>query len=329
MYYDLNVPWTSRDADLQRKISFLGDLGYNVLALSHMLSGKFPVDTTCPIPATLPFAISPTIQILRRLTLVIQDSSQNHRIKDLTSPAWGYDILAVRPTDEKTLQHACVSLECDIISLDLAIRYPFHFKYKMFSAAVERGVRIELCYGPGIAAFDSTCRQRVIENATSLIRITRGRGLIISSEAGNVLSCRGPADIVNLAAIWGLGQERGMEAITKEARSCAVAARIKRTSYRGLIDVIYGGEKPVKESASTKQEQNQMKGKRKAAEMTVEPDKDRVDKPVSKRQMKRMAAEARKTSGVNKEASIGKEENQNGTSTDVVTTVKPREKDVD
>jgi hypothetical protein len=28
MYYDLNVPWTSRDADLQRKISFLADCRY-------------------------------------------------------------------------------------------------------------------------------------------------------------------------------------------------------------------------------------------------------------------------------------------------------------
>ncbi|KAE9989895.1 hypothetical protein EG327_002127 [Venturia inaequalis] len=322
MYYDLNVPWTSREADLQRKISFLADR-YNVLALSHTLSGKFPVDITCPIPATLTFAVPPSVQILRRLTLVIQDSSQNHRIKDLTSSSSGYDILAVRPTDEKTLQHACGSLDCDIISLDLTIRYPFHFKYKMFSQAIERGVRIELCYGPGIAAFDSTSRQRVIENATALIKITRGRGLIISSDAANVLSCRGPADIVNLAAIWGLGQERGMEAVTKEARSCAVAARIKRTSYRGVIDVIYGGEKPLKESAPTKQEKNQAKGKRKAAEMTVEPDKDNTDKPLSKRQMKKIAAEARKANSGNKEADDGQGKIQNGTQMDVDTTTKP------
>jgi ribonuclease P/MRP protein subunit RPP1 len=209
------------------------------------------------------------------------------------------------------------------VSIDLTVRYPFHFKYKMFSAAIERGVRFELCYGPGIAAFDSTSRQRVIENATALIRTTRGRGLIISSEAANVLSCRAPADIVNLAAIWGLGQERGMEAVTKEARSCAVSAQIKRTSYRGVVDVVYAGEKPVKESIRGNQEKNQGKGKRKAAEMTVEPDKNNADKPLSKRQMKKMAAEVRKANGGTQEADGEKNGGQSGATTDVDPQSKP------
>lgn len=34
MYYDLNVPWTSRDADLQRKISFLADCTYLLLVIN-------------------------------------------------------------------------------------------------------------------------------------------------------------------------------------------------------------------------------------------------------------------------------------------------------
>jgi len=294
MYYDLNVPWTSRDADLQSKISFLADLGYNVLGLNCSLSGKLPADITCPIPATLPIALAPSIRILRRLTLTLHDTAQNYRIKDLTSPSCGYDLFAVRPTDEKTLQQACLSLECDIISIDLAVRYPFHFKHKMFSAAIERGIRFELCYGPGVAASDSTARQRVIENATALIKVTRGRGLIISSEAANALACRAPADIVNLAVIWGLGQERGMEAVTKEARSVVVTAQIKRTGYRGVIDIVYGGEKPVSQTTSGKQDKDQAKNKRKAAEMSVEVDKDNADKPMSKRQLKKMAAEVRK-----------------------------------
>lgn len=152
----------------------------------------------------------------------------------------------------------------------------------------------------------------MIENATALIRITRGRGLIISSEAATVLSCRAPADIVNLAVVWGLGQERGMEAVTKEARSCAVAAEIKRTSYRGVVDVVYGGEKSSKENIPDKQEKNQAKGKRKAAEMTVEPTKDIVDKPMSKRQMKKMAAEARKANGGSQEEISAKNSGKSG-----------------
>jgi len=179
------------------------------------------------------------------------------------------------------------------VSLDLSIRYPFHFKYTMFSTALDRGVRIEMCYGPGVAALDSNSRRNVIENATALIRVTRGRGLIISSEAASALACRAPDDIINLAAVWGLGQERGVEAVTKEARSVVVTAQIKRTSYRGVVDVIYGGERPVKETVDT-QSKIKDRSKRKAAEMSVEAEKEKGDAPLSKRQMKKMSAAAKK-----------------------------------
>jgi ribonuclease P/MRP protein subunit RPP1 len=236
---------------------------------------------------------------LYRVTLAISDTAQNYRMKDLNDPASGYDILAVRPIEEKTLEQACRSLDCDIISLDLTVRYPFHFhtKHKILVKAIERGIRIELCYGPGITALDRNMRKQLIENATAIIRTTRGRGIIISSEAATALQCRAPADIVNLAALWGLGQERGVEAVTKEARSVVVAAQFKRTSYRGVIDVVYGGEKPVGEKAATK---SQSKNKRKAADMSVEDGKDAAEQPLSKTQIKKRAFKAKQEAAAKK-----------------------------
>lgn len=239
---------------------------------------------TCPIPAALPFHLPPSIRILRRFTLTISDTALNYRFKDLNEPSSGYDILAVRPTDDKTLQQACLNLDCDIISLDLTMRYMFHFASKMLKVAIDRGVRIEICYGPGITAMDRKARKQLIENATAIIRATKGRGIIISSEASSVLQCRAPADIVNLAAVWGLGQERGIEAITKEARSVVVTARLKRTSYRGVVDIVYGGEKPAKldsEQASTK---------RKVAEMSADGG-NKPDQQLSKTQMRKKRKE--------------------------------------
>jgi ribonuclease P/MRP protein subunit RPP1 len=193
--------------------------------------------------------------------------------------------------DEKTFQQACWNLDCDIISLDLTQRYMFHFKQKMLSDAVKRGVRIELCYGPGITLPDRSARKQLIENATAIIRATKGRGIIISSEAASALQCRAPADIVNLATVWGLGQERGIEAVTTEARSVVVTAQFKRTSYRGAVDVIDGGEKPVQEKGLKK---DQAKPKRKAAEMSVDGEgKDEAEKPLSKTQQKKLAWKAR------------------------------------
>ncbi|KAF2146523.1 uncharacterized protein K452DRAFT_199289, partial [Aplosporella prunicola CBS 121167] len=242
MFYDLNLPWSAKDQpDLQRSLAFLDELGYNVVALAHTLSGKLPADLTCPIPDPLPFPTPKNMRILRRCTLVLSDAAQNHRINNLSS---AYDILAVRPVDEKTLQQACQSLDCDIISLDLSQRLGFFFKFKMLSQAIERGIKFEISYAPGVVARDAAARRNLISNATQLIRATRGRGLIISSEAKAAIGCRGPFDAVNLAAVWGLGQERGHEAVSKEARAVVVSAQLKRSSFRGVVDVVYGGEKP-------------------------------------------------------------------------------------
>jgi ribonuclease P/MRP protein subunit RPP1 len=173
-------------------------------------------------------------------------------------------------------------LDADIISLDLSIRYNFHFKYGSFSCALERGVKIEMCYAPGILSSDSAARRNLIQNASSLIRATRGRGILISSEAANALGCRAPQDVVNLATIWGLGQERAMEAVTEVGRSVVAAAELRKRSYRGAVDIVYGGEKP------TPSEGNVANGKRKAEPLPVE-----VEKPVSKNEMRRRIKRAK------------------------------------
>jgi ribonuclease P/MRP protein subunit RPP1 len=278
-------------------------VGYNVLALTHTeipdsKTGKHSIDLACPIPSTLPFALPPKVQILRRLNLVLNDHTQNHRLKDLASPSSGYDLIAIRPVDDKTLSAACLSLDCDILSLDLSQRYHFHFQFKMFSAAVARGVAIELCYGPGVLGTPDQ-RRNLIQNVGNLIRVTRGRGLVVSSECRDVLACRGPADVVNLGVVWGLGQERGVEAITTAARKAVVNAGFKRSSYRGVVDVIYGGEKPapkpVEEKAKGQAKNGKAGGsgenKRKFAEMNVSTDTG--EKPLSNRQKKKLAKEAR------------------------------------
>jgi ribonuclease P/MRP protein subunit RPP1 len=179
---------------------------------------------------------------LRRVTLTLTESYQNAR---LTALAKEYDMLAVRPIDERTLLLACNSLDCDIISLDLTQRLPFHFKYKSFAEAIKAGKRFEICYAQALVSGDPQARRNLISNATQLIRATRGRGIILSSEASQgPVGCRGPWDIINLTTLWGLSQERGHEGVTKEARGVVVMAKLKKTGWRGVIDVINPGEKP-------------------------------------------------------------------------------------
>ena len=299
MFYDLNVPWSTNNNNnnnhLLRTLAFLDELGYNIIALNHTITGKLPPDLTSPIPTPLPHQdLPPNLTILRRCTLVLTETHQNARLAELSK---NYDILAVRPVDEKTLQLACSSLDCDIISLDLTQRLPFYFKYKTLAEAIKAGKRFEICYAQAITG-DSGARRNLISNATQLIRASRGRGLVVSSEARSAVACRGPWDVVNLACVWGLGQERGVETVGKECRSVVVGARLKRTGWRGVVDVVYGGEKgdvDGEEVAKKRKEKQGGSGQKRKAGL-VEDGEGSVagaEKPVSKRQMKRQAKEAK------------------------------------
>ncbi|KAI9812469.1 MAG: Ribonuclease P protein subunit p30 [Pycnora praestabilis] len=294
MFYDLNVPWTAGDLEIQRTLAFLNER-YNVVALTHTLSGKLPADLTCQIPSSLPFAAPSKLRVLRRCTLILSDPSQNHRLNSLNAC---YDILAIRPTNERALSQACQTLDCDLISIDLSVRHPYHFKHKTLSSALQRGIKFEICYGPGILAIDSSARRNLISNATQLIRATRGRGIVLSSEAKRAVGCRGPWDVINLAAVWGLGQERGREAVDTEARSVIVQAEMKRRSFRGVIDVVYGGEKKeVVEGGKALKAKGKGEGKRKADAMDGGAIEFKEATPLSKREQKRQAKKARFEAG--------------------------------
>ena len=177
----------------------------------------------------------------------------------------------------------------------------------MLAEATKAGKKIEICYAPGIATADAGARRNLISNATQLIRATRGgRGIILSSGAGSALGCRGPWDVINLAAVWGLSQERGYEAMGKECRNCVASAALKRSSWRGVVDVVYGGEKPAggekegsEEGVKGKGKGKQANGqKRKAEEMESDLGGDSTagaeKPPMSKRQMKKQAKESRR-----------------------------------
>ncbi|EXJ57042.1 ribonuclease P/MRP protein subunit RPP1 [Cladophialophora yegresii CBS 114405] len=297
-FHDLSLPYTTNHADLSHTLAFHAELGYSVVAVSLTVTGKLPSQPQeIPISAlTIPKTVT---TVLTRLTLTISDATQNHRLTQF-SPA--YNLLALRPTTEKTLQLCCTSLECDLISLDLSQRLTHSIKFKTVSSALQRGTRFEICYAPAIQALgNSEARRNLISGATQLIRATRGRGIILSSEAKNALGVRGPHDVINLAQIWGLGQERGKEALCEEAEKVVRLAAMKRTSFRGIIDIIDGGGQATEKGKDIERGKEVINNaaKRKASNTSLaastaqEDQKLSDDKPLSKREMKRRAKKAR------------------------------------
>jgi ribonuclease P/MRP protein subunit RPP1 len=307
MFYDLGLlyPPTTNPSELSRTLAFSAELGYSCLALTRTLTGKVPTNlSNDSISLPLPNVTVPkSMTLLTRITFTISDPSQNHRLSSLQS---AYNIVALRPTNEKALALCCQSLECDLISLDLSVRLPFILKFKTMAAALQRGVRFEVCYSGGVLGGGTEARRNLISGATALIRATRGRGIIISSEAKTALGLRGPWDVVNLAAVWGLSQERGKEAVCEEARKVVQLARLKRESFRGVVDVIYRGEVPKQDMADQEKTVVTNGLKRKAPQEDADNTSSAAkedEKPLSKTQMKKRAKRARQEAAAAEEPS--------------------------
>lgn len=121
---------------------------------------------------------------------------------------------------EKLLLQACSSLECDLISLDMSQRMPYNLKHKIVGTAFQRGIFLEISYSASI--HDVGARRNLMQNAACLVRTTRGRGIIISSEARKAVGVRAPFDVINLSTLWGLSQEKGREAVGGLSRTAVV-----------------------------------------------------------------------------------------------------------
>lgn len=147
-------------------------------------------------------------------------------------------------------------------------------------------MRFEICYAPGILASDAAGRRNLISNATQLIRATGGKGIVISSEARTAVAVRAPIDLVNWAVVWGMSSEKGRDAVEKEARLLVLMADMRRSSFRGVINVVNGGIAPAKRPDEVGQgSRGEDESKKRKAEVTM-----------SKRQAKKARLEAaRKT----------------------------------
>ncbi|RKL09372.1 hypothetical protein BFJ71_g1235 [Fusarium oxysporum] len=285
MLYDLNIAWspTTKDEQLLQTLTRASTLGYSTVALNHTLTLPLPANNTAPFPTIEPKPGSKLPNILHRATLPLSDpSANNYRIPSLIST---YDIIAARPLTDKAFQNACLTLDVPIISLDLTQDLPFHLKPKPCMAAINRGIRFEVCYGQVING-DDRGRPRFISNLQSLIRATRGRGIMISSEAKNALSLRAPADVINmLKFMGGLSNEKGFQGFGEVPRSVVVNEGIKRNGFKGVINIVEVAEK--EKGAGKNEDGKKAKGKgqnQNQKRKTGEEDTQQI----SKRQAKKM-----------------------------------------
>ena len=88
-----------------------------------------------------------------------------------------------------------MSTNCDIISVNLGKRVPFYWEKSPIKQAILRGAQFEINYGLGMLENSSENRKRFLQNAMSLVKVCKGKNLIMGSETNQRVFMRSPLDI--------------------------------------------------------------------------------------------------------------------------------------
>ena len=264
-FADISLPFLNDPGVLMKYISTLVNLGYETIAVNRTISpdvkGKGGQDKIPGPPnlSNLPGLedlkkICPKLKLLSRITVIIEDQQQVRFIPGETVQS--YDIVSVQPRSEKLFQQICQTVECDVISFDMTSRMPFYIKHPQVNLAIERGISFEILYAPAIR--DEGFRKNTISNALELIRVSKGRNIIMSSGAEKTMELRGPYDIVNLGLLFGLKPDQGKAAVSKNIRSLLYHAAARNKTVKGVVSL---EKKPVHESSAKRAHENVEKDK--------------------------------------------------------------------
>ncbi|XP_048407284.1 ribonuclease P protein subunit p30 isoform X1 [Stegostoma tigrinum] len=264
-FVDLNIVNTTDRKRLQSLIETAAHLGYSTVALNHVVEfqGKrqgiakpTSIAELFPSPPIVQGKSKP-IKIVTRLTVIVSDASHCNDLRTTSPHTRSYDIVAVLPKTEKLFHVACMTLDIDLICINVIEKQPYHFRRPSINGAIERGVYFELAYSPSIK--DSTMRRYTISNALSLMQICKGKNIIMSSAAERPLELRGPYDIANLGLLFGLSEGDAKAAVSTNCRAVLLHGETRKTAL-GVIYTVRkvpaieekDEERPLSKRAKTK-----------------------------------------------------------------------------
>ncbi|XP_033119498.1 ribonuclease P protein subunit p30-like isoform X1 [Anneissia japonica] len=249
-FHDFNISFTKDKKQLQKLIANAANAGYEIVAVNHVVADKRSLQNA-PAPVELEDADianlkaqGKRLQQLSRITLVLKDINTFPRMSNNTM-IQSYDLLAVQPTTEKLFLLACTQLEVDIISIDFSQRLTFFMKYHPVRAALDRGIHFEINYAPAIR--DTYTRRNIISNAHALATVSKGKNIIISSQADRIMELRSPYDVANLGLLFGLSENQSKDAVSRNCRALIMHS-VSRRSVRSTLSVRRIEELEPKES---------------------------------------------------------------------------------
>lgn len=244
-YYDLNISLPEKDPStnptllkLIRSIISNGYTGFalNVFKRAPLIEKELitipKLNITSIMKDSLPSSIDldfSTVEQYNRITVEISDQKHIPIFNETNKIYKIYDIIAVRPTNERLFLQSCSQIDCDIISLDLSEKLGFFIKKQNVWEAIARGVTFEITYGKALT--DTAKRKHLFRNAIALAEICRGKNLIISSEVNEDVSHRSPLDVQMMSLLLGV-KEKYKHMIIEDNCKIAIAKASKCSCKR-------------------------------------------------------------------------------------------------
>lgn len=191
--------------------------------------------------------------LLKRLTIVLdEESEKGFGLTTQNTPlVASYDILSLLPTTQSSLSLACLThtvpspLTTHVIALPLSLpRLPFRLKHTLIRAALKNGAVFELSYGGalgaeadpsgGLGEGGAGAKRNWWANAREVVRVTKGKGVLVSGGVVNDADLRGARDVANLMTVLGLSPDAAHHAATKIPQSLILRAQTRR-AYRAVL----------------------------------------------------------------------------------------------
>lgn len=230
--------------DVKSLINLLINLGYTHIALNFKPSTatskfnkiKLPNDLNLinPINVDKDFKeYEDKIKIFSRITIKVDDPTQCQNISKFQQI---FDIVAIEPITEKSLQSTISNLDVDIISFNLQERLPCYMKHKTLCSAIEKGILFEIKYSDFL---NNKNRAQTISNVKQIIRASRNRGLICSSgcTVDKSYQLRNFNNVLPILKMLGIDSNRCNKMFQDWSLKVLLNGRLRIKSYKQTISI--------------------------------------------------------------------------------------------
>lgn len=248
---DLNIPWPTNDyktkptpqeiQNLKNILLMLEKFNYTHAVINFILDpsikvGKKDFDATKgkssnPIDLSLFLEFENRIKLYTRITLTLSDPAEFPGLKHFNS---AFDVIAIKPMNEKALLTAITNLDIDILTFEFEESIRYWLKNKAVHNGIAKGRMFEIVYN---SLFDSGSRKNFINASKNLIRASRSAGLVISSGAESSLRLKSKFDIEIMCKVLGISHHQIPHIINKNPFQALLNGKLRIDSHKQAIVV--------------------------------------------------------------------------------------------